>query len=158
MYIRPSQLSPNLVANVQPLRSLCQQSVNVRLHDTNKRSLGSNSGDDSVESFADAMAHGHGGQPLRHFPLHFSRGIAFLRAVSGDAGEIVVVIWPGLSIEQTFDQPLCDHIGKAPVGRGRVRVILHRQSEVPLRGIARTLQHIFPGPISLMTARERSAK
>ncbi len=143
LHISPCKLCAQLVAHVQPLRSLCQQSFDVRLKNANKRSLRSDSGDHGVEGLTHPMAHRHGGQPLRHFALHFSRCISFLCAVRGDASEFVVGIGPGFSVEQILDQPLRDDIGKAPIGRGRVRVILHGKSEVSLLGIARTLQNIF---------------
>jgi len=143
LHVSPHQFRSQLVTNMQPLRSLGQQSLNVRLHDANKRPLGSDSGDDGVEGFTHPMTHRNGGQPFRHFPLDFSRGVAFLSAVRGDGGKIVVGVGSRFSVKQRFDQPLRDDVGKAPVGRGRVRVILHGKSEVPLLGIARTLQNIF---------------
>jgi hypothetical protein len=81
LHVSPHQLCPQLIANVQPLGSLGQQSFDMWLHDANKRPLWSDSGDDGIEGFTHPMAHCYGGQPLRHFPLHFSRRVAFLGAV-----------------------------------------------------------------------------
>jgi len=46
-------------------------------------------------------------------------------------------------------KPLCDNISKPPVWRRGMRVILNRQTEVSLFGIAWTLQYILAWPDQL---------
>src|ERR1700724_1200810 len=77
LHVSPHQLCPQLIANVQPLRSLGQQSFYMRLHDANKRPLWSDSGDDGIEGFTTAMPHPNGGQPLRHFRSTFRAASPF---------------------------------------------------------------------------------
>src|SRR5260370_33742519 len=90
LHVSPHQLCPQLIANVQPLRYLGQQSFYMRLHDANKRPLWSDSGDDGIERFTHAMAHRNSAQPLRHFPLDFSHRVDFLSEDAGDDSESLV--------------------------------------------------------------------
>src|SRR5580704_17852181 len=82
--VSPRKLDPQLIPDVQSLVALRQQPFNVRLHDANKRSVRSHTGDDGVEDFANPLAHYHCSQPLRHFALNFSRRIFLECAVFGD--------------------------------------------------------------------------
>ena len=86
--------------------------------------------DDGIEDVADLALHGDGGKALRHFALDFSGGIFLLRAVCGDAVSSSSEYGLLLSSEHCFDQSLRDHIGKSPVRRGGVRVVLNREPEV----------------------------
>jgi len=128
----------------------CATVLRCALHYADEGSFWSDSGDDGVEGFTDAMAHGYGGHALGHFALDFAGGVAF-----------AVQLWRwrlvrcrsrgGFSIEQSLDQPLRDHVGEASVGRGGVGIILHGEAEVALSGSPGRSSTYSPGPMSLMT-------
>src|SRR5450432_4282326 len=82
LHIRPDKFRSQSVPDVQPFCPLGQHAFNVRLHDANERSGRNYTGDDGVESLADAIAHHHRRQPLRHLALNFSRGVSFQGAVA----------------------------------------------------------------------------
>src|SRR5262249_14931062 len=42
-----------------------------------------------------------------------------------------------------FEEPVCDQVWEAPVGRGGMRVVADGETEMPLGGLARTLHHVL---------------
>jgi len=55
LHVGANQFDGEAVSNVDPLLPLRQQSIDARLQHADKSSLGSYSGDDSIEDSADAM-------------------------------------------------------------------------------------------------------
>src|SRR2546430_13610335 len=51
----------------------------------------------------------------------------------------------GAARERGLHKPLRDEIREAAVGRGRVRVVIHCEPEMPLDGFTGALAHILPG-------------
>ena len=49
----------------------------------------------------------------------------------------------GLPVYHSLNESLHDNIGKPPVWRCRVRIIVHRQAKMPARVLAVTLDNIF---------------
>src|SRR5580693_8250784 len=67
-------------------------------------------------------------------------------AVGGDRRKFAVRVRIGLACQHCFNQSLGHDVRKAAIGGGRVRVVLHRESEMSGYWIARPLQDIFSRP------------
>jgi hypothetical protein len=70
--------------------------------------------------------------------------------------QLVVGVGRQLIREYRLDEALRYEVRKAAIGRGRMRVILDRETEVSLFWVAGTFEHVLAGSLSLMTASDRS--
>ena len=112
----------------------------------------------TAENAWPTAAPGHRGDALGHVALHLARGVFLQCAVAGDARQFVVGVRRAAAAEQRLQQPLRHQVGEAAVGRGGVRVVVRRQAEMALSGVARAASSTYsPGPISLSTASDTSA-
>lgn len=107
-----------------------QQAFHVRLQYPHKSSFRCGACHDGVKRLADAAAHAHGGDPLRHAALNFSRCIFFHRAVGRDSRKLVIGIRAFLPAEHGLDQSLGYDICIAAVGSCGVGVILYGKTKV----------------------------
>ena len=112
-----------------------------------------------VELRADAPLQQQRRRRLLHLALDLRRVVLLFGAVRGEHAQLVVRVRRRAPGERRLQQALRDEIREAPVRRGRMRVILHRQAEVPFRaGRPATRRAYSPEPSSFTTASERSAK
>src|SRR5580704_4113048 len=79
--IGTNELGAEFIAHVESQLSLSEESLNVRLCDTDKCSVIGDAADQSIEDFADSILHGDGSKVFRHVALDLSCSIFFLRAV-----------------------------------------------------------------------------
>jgi hypothetical protein len=102
-----------------------------------------NAGHYRCKPFANPVLERHGGYALAHNPLHLARRVFFQRAISRNFVQLRVGIGRRLLRDHRFNQTLRNRIGEAPVGCGRVRIIMRGKREVPLRGVTRPSQHVL---------------
>ena len=86
--------------------------------------------DDGVKLLSHLPRQQQRGRRLVDLTLHFGGGILLLGAVLGKVGQFRDGIWQGCARQRGFHEPLRDEIGKAPVRRGGMRVVFHRQRKV----------------------------
>ena len=120
--------------------ALGQQSFYVRINDANKRPIRSYAGYDGIEDLANSMRQSDGCDPLLHGAFYFAGRVFFFGAVLRNLIQFIVTIWRRPASEDSFDESLRHQIRKAAIRRGGVRVILHREAEMSLVGIARTFE------------------
>src|SRR6266511_4823268 len=82
------QFDTQLLADGQALEAVDELAFDGRIEDTHPRSFLGGSGNDRVETLADAPLQEQGGGGLAHLPLDLVRGILLLRAVSGELFEL----------------------------------------------------------------------
>ena len=100
-------------------------------------------GDDRVELVADARRDHHRGRGLPHLTLDLVRRVLLLRAMRRELLELAEAYGAGCPASDAFSSRCVITSGIAPVGRGRVRVVLHRQAEVPRRLRARRIDDVL---------------
>ena len=139
------ELHAHRIADVQAFEAPHQASLGERLQDAHPDSLVRGTRDHGVELRTRARFEQHGRGGLVHLPLHL-RGIAFLlRAVCRELPQLLLAVGRGAARERGFHEPLRDEIREAAVGRGRVRVVIDCEPEMPLDGNTRALAHILRG-------------
>src|SRR5690349_20262243 len=69
------ELGSYLVADVETVIALCEQSFNARLEGADEGSVIGHSGNDGIECFADAVLHGYSRESFRHFAFHLAGSI-----------------------------------------------------------------------------------
>ena len=111
------------------------------------------------EGLAHAVAQRHRGHALVHVALHFARGVLLQRAVARDGVQFLVGIRRPAPGRERLEQPLRHQVGEAAIGRGGVRVIVRRQAEVALLGVAGPHRaRTRPAPsVSAPTAKHRGS-
>src|SRR5271167_1855683 len=90
LHVSADELRAKLVAHIESLLALGEQSLDVRLQHANESSVIGHTSDDGVEDFANPVLHGHGSEALRHFTLNFSCSVLLLRTVGGDGCQFVI--------------------------------------------------------------------
>ncbi len=141
--VSANKLHPQPVSHVDALVSLSQQSFDARLQHANKGSLRGRSGDHARRTLrrSDGSSQPPPFVSTSRAPLS-ARHLPF-RCSSGNGRQFVVRIRSRSAGKHSFDQPLRDEIGEAPVGSRRVGVVLHREAKVSLLRISWPLQNIF---------------
>ena len=99
----------------------------------------------------------HGRNAFIHHAFHFARRILPEGAVPRYRFQLPVRVRRRLPGQNRLDEPLRHCIGKTPVRRGRMGVIVGRQAKCPWSPSPGRAKTYSPGPISLITASERSA-
>ena len=82
---------------------------------------------------------------LRTDALDLVLGVFALGAVLGDGGQLVVRVRRRRVGERRLDEPLRHEVGVAAVRRGRVRVVVRRQTEVAAGILARQVERVDAG-------------
>jgi hypothetical protein len=131
------------IADVGALVALREQALDVRLQDAHERAARRDARDDRVELLADPPAHRDRRDALRHRALDLARGVFLRGARRGDARQLLVRVRRRQSGEHGLDEALRHQVRVAPVRRGRVRVVLHRETEVAGFRITRPLEHVL---------------
>ena len=106
---------------------------------------------------ADAPLEEQRGRRLAHLALDLVRGVLLLRAVLRERLELRRGVRRRRVLQRGLQQALRDEVGVAAVGRGRVRVVAHRQAEVAGRRLAGPLDDVLAGAHQL-DDREREVR
>src|SRR5579864_736224 len=146
LYVGAEELDLQIIADVESLLSLHEHTLHARIQNPNKGSLRACASDNCVKGLPNAAGHRDRGHTLGHFALHLSSGIFSLSAVSSDRFELGIGVGICVAGEFGLDQTLGDKIGETAVGCGRVRVVLHSETEVALGWVAWPLENILAGP------------
>ena len=89
------------------------------------------------------------GSGLVDLTLNLGGGIFLIGAVLGEVRQFRDGVGQWRTGQRGFQEPLRDEIRKAPVRRGGMRVIFHRQREMSGRFAAGKIQRIFAAPDEL---------
>src|SRR3712207_3816758 len=123
---------PISLADAQAALAAHDHAVGGRAQQPRESAFGLHARHDRVEGLAHALAEHHGGRDLSHPPLDAPRGRLHLVAVRRNPLQLLARVGRGLAGSDRLQAALRDQIGEAPVWRGRVRVVVHGQTEVPL--------------------------
>src|SRR5689334_24619700 len=76
-------------------------------------------------------------------PIYLLRRVLGVGAVARQRRQLVDRVRRLLPRQRRLHQPVRDEVRKAPVRRGGMRVVLHRQAEMPDGLLSRFLQHVL---------------
>src|SRR4029077_16569504 len=94
---------------------------------------------------ADTRFEQHGGGAFTHLALDLRSIALLLGAMRREAAQLLVALGHGAGGERGLQQPLGDEVREAAVGRSRVRVVIHCQSEMSFGSLSGALEHILAG-------------
>jgi len=130
---RWGSVDTSLTVTLSPTSGLCRLNdlaVHVRIEGADEGPVIVHASHDGRIALANVRMEHHGGDAFLHVALNLARAVFHQRAALGDGIELIVGVGRRLLGEPGFEQALRDHIGKAAIGRGGVRVVLHREAEV----------------------------
>ena len=131
------ELHAHPIPHVEPLGPLFQPALGRRIENPGPGPLRGGAGDDPVEFGADPAAQQARRRGLPRETLDFLGVVFLFRAVDRERLELVGPIRSRPARDRRFEQALGDDIGVAPVGRRRMRVLGHREPEVPDHALPR---------------------
>jgi len=131
------ELHAHPIPHVEPLGAVFQPALDRRIENPGPGPLRGGAGDDPVELGADPVAQQARRRRLPRETLDFLGVVFFFRAVDRERLELVGAKRSGPARDRRFEQALGDDIGVAPVGGRRMRVLGHREPEVPHHALAR---------------------
>src|SRR5260370_144985 len=123
LHVGRDQLDPHAVADVEPLPAAHQLALHVRLPDPHPRALVGRPGNEGVEGLADPRLHQQRRSRFPHLTLDLVRVVLLLRAVAREGAELVRGVRRRPARESRLEEALREQVGKAAVGRRRVRVV-----------------------------------
>src|SRR5439155_26782547 len=129
--------------HVEPLLTALDAALHRRVEDADPRALRRGAGHDAVELLADASRQETRGRGLPHQPFDLLGAVLLERAFRGERAELVATVGNFLPGERRADEALGDEVRIAPVGRGRVRVLAHGETEVSDDGLAGEARHVL---------------
>src|SRR2546421_6550683 len=116
-----------------------------RVDEARERALVFDSGDDCVEGLADAVAEEHCGGGLAQTPLDLARSRLHKIAALRNRFEFLARVGRVRARLDGLQTALRDKVREAPVGRGRVRVVVDGQTEVSLLFESGRFDHVVAG-------------
>src|SRR5438552_2817062 len=143
------QLDLDLVTDIHAFLAAHESSLYWRILYTHVGPTRLFAGYDRLEPLANSVAEQNRRGDLSDITLDFARGVFLYGAVAGDRRELIVGIRRRIFGEDRFQNALRHQVRVATVGRRRVSVILHRQTEVAGLLDARLVENIFPRPEKL---------
>ena len=152
------ELDGDSVADVEAFATANQHAFDVRIERADEGALFRRACDNGLISLADVRMKNNRGDAFLHLALDFAGGVFHLGASLRDGVEVVFRVGLCGLRKPRFEDALRDDVGEAAVGRGGMRVVLTARPKWPGEGALGLTSTYSPGPMSLMTASERSGK
>ena len=134
-----------MVAHVETLETALQPPFDRRLENPHPRSLRRGAGDEAVELLSNPAGQEQSRCRLPAPPLDLGGVVLSLRAMLGKFPQLREGIGKRRSCHGCLQKPLRNEIGKAPIRRRGVGIVLHRETEVSRRFIAGQIERVlFP--------------
>src|SRR6185369_6722484 len=143
---RADQADTHAVADIEAFISALDAAFDRRVQDPYPGALGRRAGHDAVELLTDAARQKASRRRFAHHALDLLGSIFFQRAFAGERAELVLAVRHGLLPERGAYQTLRDQVRVAPVGRGRVGVLIDGETEVADDGLAGEARQVLATP------------